>query len=268
MAKNTPISSWVTHAGREPADVVVNAMDEWWRTAREARTPEAICPWRGNALYSLLLVHVDRAAHKRRHQPTFICKEPCGLGAEDHGQTPMSAIVRDDSYGPQKVRIVHSDPDSAVGRAIAIVKGEESMLAVAFASEAEFDDPDFFDMHRAALVDPLRDGVALAIIHAAVEGPESTDDTMARDDLLRAAGYAAYTLDLDGDYDVRTVHRELAGLLEDVFDEVAGIKADAAARILSNAPLWPALVIRTFPAWRQEHGLVAATGDLPLKKSR
>ncbi len=122
-------------------------------------------------------------------------------------------------------------------------------------------------MHRASLVDPLRDGVTLAIIHAAAEGPESTDDVLARDDLLRAAGYAAYTLDLDGELDDRTVHRHLAGLLEDVFDEVAGIKADAAARILSSNPLWPALVIRTFPAWREKHGLVAATGEIPLKES-
>ncbi len=264
---NTPISSWVTHAGREPADVVVNAMDGWWRNERQARTPEAMCQWRGNALHSLVLVHVDRAAHKRRHHPTFICKTPCGLSAEDHGLTPMSAIVRDDTYGPQNVRIVHSEPDSAVGLAIAMVRGEESTLAVALASEAEFDDPDFFDVHRASLVDPLRDGVSLAIIHASLEGPESTNDAMARDDLLRAAGYAAYTLDLDGDLDDRAVHRELAGLLEDVFDEIAGIKADAAARILSNTPLWPALVIRTFPAWRQEHGSQAATNALPQKKT-
>jgi hypothetical protein len=264
---NTPISSWVTHAGREPADVVVKAMDEWWRNTRGAHTPEAICRWRGDALYSLLLVHVDRAAHKRRHQPTFICKPPCGVAAEDHGLTPMSEIVRDDTYGPQNVRIVHSDPDSAVGRAITMVKGEEGTLAVAIASEAEFDDPHFFDVHRASLVDPLRDGVALAIIHSAVEGPESTDDVLARDDLLRAAGYSAYTLDFDGELDDRTVHRHLAGLLEDVFDEVAGIKADAAARILSGNPLWPALVIRTFPAWREKHGLVAATGELPLQES-
>ena len=265
---NTPISSWVTHAGREPADVVVTAMEEWWQNAREARAPEAMCRWRGDALHSLVLVHVDRAAHKRRHQPTFICKTPCGLAAEDHGLTPMSAIIRDETYGPQDVRIVHSDPDSALGRAITMVKGEESTLAVALTSEAEFDDPDFFDSHRASLIDPLRDGVALAIIHVPLEGPESQVDAMSREDLLRAAGYAAYTIDLDGDQDDRAVHRHLAGLLEDVFDEVAGIKADAAARVLSSTPLWPALLIRTFPAWRQEHRAHATSGERPLKESR
>jgi hypothetical protein len=262
-----PISSWVTHAGREPADIMVSAMDTWWHHTREAHTPEAMCCWRGNALYSLVLVHVDRAAHKRRHQPTFICKPPCGLALEDHGLTPMSVIVRDDTYGPQQARIVHSDPYSALGHAIAMVKREENTLAVALTTEAEFDDPDFFDSHRASLIDPLRDGVALAIIHVALEGTESEDDAMAREDLLHAAGYAGYAIDLHGHQDDHTVHRNLAGVLEDVFDEVAGIKADAAARVLSHTPLWPALVVRTLPAWRQQHGLLATTSERPLKKN-
>lgn len=257
-----PISSWAAHAGREPADVVVNAMDAWWRTAQEGDTPEAMCRWRGNALNSLLLIHVDRAAHKRRHQPTFISKDPCGLSSANHGTTPMSDIIRDDSYGPQQVRIVHSEPESAVGHAIAMVKGAESTLAVALGSEAEFDDPDFFDLHRASLIDPLRDGVALAIIHVPADGPEAADDAMARDDLLRAAGYAAYAVELDGTDDDLTVHRMLAGLLEDIFDEIAGIKADAAARILSHNPLWPALVIRTLPQWRRQHGSITSATEV------
>ncbi|MCB2411993.1 hypothetical protein LGT39_03910 [Demequina sp. TTPB684] len=261
---NAPVSSWVTHAGREPADIVIREMDSWWQDARGTRGPEAMCRWHGSALHSLVLVHVDRAAHKRRHQATFVCKTPCGLTLEDHGSTPMSAIVRDDAYGPQPLRVVHSEPESAIGHAIAMVKGAESTLAVALATEAEFDDPDHFDLHRASLVDPLRDGVALAIIHVPLDAPESTDDAMAREDLFRAAGYAAYTIDLDGTEDDRAMHRHLAGLLEDVFDEVAGIKADAAARILMSAPLWPAVVIRTSPAWRRDHGATAVTGEIPV----
>lgn len=248
-----PISSWATHAGREPADVVVAAMDDWWQGAREAHTPQAMCQWRGDALYSLMLVHVDRAAHKRRHQPTFVCKAKCGLADTDHGTTPMSDIIRDDSYGPQPLRVVHSEPESALAQAISMIRGHESTLTVAILSEAEFDDPDAFDDHRASLVNPLRDGVVLPIISVPLDEPETTDDAMARDDLLRAAGYAAYTFDLTGDDDDKTVHTTLAGLLEDIFDEVAGIKADAAARILSSNPLWPALVVRTLPEWRNDH---------------
>ena len=72
------------------------------------------------------------------------------------------------------------------------------------------------------------------------------------------------TIDLDGVQDDRTMHRHLAGLLEDVFDEVAGIKADAAARVLMSAPLWPAVVIRTSPAWRLNHRAHAVTGEIPI----
>ena len=264
---NAPISSWVTHAGREPADIVIREMDAWWRQVRESRGQAALCRWRGSPLHSLVLVHVDRAAHKRRHQPTFVCKKPCGIAVEDHGTTPMSSIVRDDPYGPQRLRVAHSDPDSARGHAIAMVKREEGTLAVALASEAEFDDPDFFDLHRASLVDPLRDGVALAIIHVPLEAPESQDDAMAREDLMRAAGYATYTIDLDGEEDDHAMHRHLAGMLEDVFDEVAGIKADAAARILMSAPLWPAVVIRTSPAWRRDHHVPAGTDEIPVTRN-
>ncbi len=264
---NAPISSWVTHAGREPADIVVRAMDDWWGETRQLRAPADACRCRASALHSLVLIHVDRAAHKRRHQPTFVCKTPCSLESDDHGLTPMSEILRDDTYGPQQLRVVHSDRESALGRAIAMVKGHEGMLAVSLASEAEFDDPDFFDLHRASLVNPLADGVSLAIIHVPLEAPESVDDSEGREDLLRAAGYAAYTLDLDGKEDDRAVHRHLAGLLEDVFDEVAGIKADAAARVLMSPPLWPAVVLRTLPAWREEHDVSAATDEAALRET-
>ena len=261
----TPISSWVAHAGREPADIMMRGMDAWWTHVYTSANPDVNCRWHASALHALLLVHVDRAAHKRRHHPTFVCKTHCGLPDDAHGNTPMTSIVRDDAYGPHLLRVVHSDPDSSLGRAIALVHGAESTLAVALASDLEFDDPDFFDKHRASLVQPLRDGVALAVIHVPLSGPELQDDAMAREDLLRAAGYAAYTIDLTEQEDARNMHRRLAGLLEDVFDEIAGIKADAAARVLMSAPLWPAVVIRTSPGWRHAHGTPAVTGEIPIQ---
>ena len=83
---------------------------------------------------------------------------------------------------------------------------------------------------------------------------------------LRAAGYAAYTLDLARDEDPRHLHKRMAALLEDIFDEITQIKADAAARILSSNPLWPALVVRTSPEWRTKHGEPLITGEIPLAK--
>lgn len=259
---NAPISSWVAHANREPTDLLIDAMDTW--LSRPASLGlEHPCPWLDSELHRLILVHVDRAAHKRRHMPTFVSTRPCGL--ESHGQGPMSVIVKDDAYGQQSLSVAHSHPESALQQAITLVKDRDFSLAVAVVSESEFEDPERFDSHRGVLLSPMRDGVVLAVIHAPLHAKENLDDETAREDLLRAAGYAAYTLDLARDEDPRHLHKRIASLLEDVFDEITQIKADAAARVLSNNPLWPALVVRTSPEWRAKHGEPLITGEIPLK---
>ncbi len=176
----------------------------------------------------------------------------------------MSTIVRDDPYGAQSLSVVHSHPETALEHAIKLVKDRDSALAVAVVSESEFEDPDRFDFHRGVLLSPMRDGVVLAVIHAPLDAKENLDDEMEREDLLRAAGYAAYTLDLSRDEDALHLHRRLASLVEDIFDEITQIKADAAARVLSSNPLWPALVVRTSPDWRANHGEVSSTAAVQV----
>lgn len=259
---SAPISSWVAHANREPSDVMLDVMDEWLTRGERNEHTAVSCPWISSELHRLILVHVDRAAHKRRHMPTFVSTKPCGL--VDHGNGPMSIIVRDDAYGQQPLSVVHSEPETALEHAINLVKERDFALAVAVVSESEFEDPDRFDSHRGALLSPLRDGVVLAVIHAPLHAKENLDDETAREDLLRAAGYAAYTLDLSREEDARHLHKRMAALLEDIFDEITQIKADAGARILSSNPLWPALVVRTSPEWRTRHGEPLITGEIPL----
>jgi len=251
---SVPISSWVTHASREPTDLLLDGMESWLSHTLPPAENSPPCPWMTSYLHRLVLVHVDRAAHKRRHMPTFVSRE--GTDAADHGLSPMSTIVRDDVYGDQPISVVHSGPASALTRAIALVKDRDFALAVAVVSEAEFEDPDHFDDHRGVLLSPTHDGVVLTVIHAPLMTKEDLDEEIAREDLLRAAGYAAYTLDLSRDEEPRHLHRRVAALLEDVFDEITQIKADAAARVLSSNPLWPALVVRTSPEWRTKHGEV------------
>jgi phosphoketolase len=180
----------------------------------------------------------------------------------------MSAIVRDDAYGEQPLTVVHSQPASALEHAICAVKDRDFALAVAVVSEAEFEDPERFDLHRGVLLSPMKDGVVLTVIHAPLLAKENLDDEIAREDLLRAAGYAAYTVDLTRDEDPRQLHKRLASLLEDVFDEITQIKADAAARVLSSNPLWPAVVVRTSPEWRAHHGEALVTGEMPVLGAR
>lgn len=249
---SVPISSWVIHANREPTDLLLDGMEGWLAAEPLLADNGQSCPWMTSYLHRLILVHVDRAAHKRRHLPTYVS----GMGSDlvDHGMTPMSAIVRDDAYGHQALTVIHSAPASALARAIAEVKNRDFALAVAVVTEAEFEDPDHFDDHRGVLLSPTHDGVVLTVIHAPLLAKENLDDEIAREDLLRAAGYAAYTLDLSRDEKPHHLHRRMAALLEDVFDEFTQIKADAAARVLSSNPLWPALVVRTSPEWRTKHG--------------
>lgn len=263
---SAPISSWVAHANREPTDILLDGMDSWLTRARSGDDLDTSCPWLTSEFHRLVLVHVDRAAHKRRHLPTFVSRTPCTL--EDHGLRPMAAIVRDDAYPEQRLAVVHSGEESALKRAISLVKDRDFSLAVAVVTESEFEDPDHFDDHRGVLLSPLKDGVVLTVIHAPLNAKENLDDEIAREDLLRAAGYAAYTLDLARDEDPRHLHRRMAALLEDVFDEITQIKADAAARVLTNNPLWPAVVVRTSPEWRAKHGDAFVTGELPVLGAR
>ena len=263
---SAPISSWVAHAHREPGDHMVQAMEAWWTAAASREAAVAGCPWLSSPLHRLIAVHVDRAAHKRRHMPTFVSSKPCGH--DDHGLSAMSSIVKDDNYGSQSLHVVHSGEVSALSYAIASAKDKDATLAVPLVTEAQFEDADHFDEHRAALLSPLRDGVVLAVIHAPLDAKENLDDEIAREDLLRAAGYAAYTLDLTREEEAKHLHKRTASLIEDIFDEIAQIKADAGARILMSEPLWPALVIRTLPEWRALHGNPLVTGEVPLLHAR
>lgn len=257
---SAPITSWLAHANREPTDLLLDSMEMWLQSGALTDAELDSCPWMTSELHRLILVHVDRAAHKRRHMPTFVSTKACGLTS--HGQSPMSTIVKDDAYGAQPLSVVHSHPETALEHAINLVKERDSALAVAVVSQSEFEDPHRFDFHRGALLSPLRDGVVLAVIHAPIDAKENLDDEMEREDLLRAAGYAAYTLDLSRDEDARHLHKRVASLLEDIFDEITQIKADAGARVLSSIPLWPALVVRTSPEWRAKHSDGLDTGAI------
>lgn len=245
------ISSWVAHAHREPSTALLMGMDEWWNQLPIGNDPVRACPWLTSSFHRLMLVHVDRAAHKRRHVPQFVCAADCTL--DDHGPSPIATLLRDDAYGPSPISMHHTVKRTALGDAIDRVKGHDSALTIAVIEEADFESANDFDAHRSGLVSAQRDGVALPIIHVAADGPEAIDHEIGREDLLRAAGWATYLVDVKDGEEPLHLHAKLAACLEDVFDEVSQIKADAAARVLMSEPLWPAVVVRTTPAWREEH---------------
>jgi hypothetical protein len=252
------VSTWAAHANREPSPALIGGIHDWWmRTA--ADDPEALtldpgpltCVWRAGPVHALILAHVDRAAHKRRRSVLYVSRNACDTADDDHGFTPMSSILSTDPYGPQKLRVEHSAPESSLVHAFTMAAADPQLLVVTALTEAEFSDPEYYHQHSSTQLNPVKSGVVLAFlaVPSLDESPAAREATADREELLRAHGYSSYTIDLDFDKFTAGDHQNLALLLEDVCDEIANIKADAEARVLTNSPLWPMIVVRTSRTW-------------------
>jgi len=109
--------------------------------------------------------------------------------------------------------------------------------------------------HSNKFIDPARDGVVLPILH--LNGYKIANPTiLARIpesellDLMRGYGHTPYIVSggFDGE-DPIAVHRRMAETLDLVLDEIADIKAAAAAGELPGRPSWPMLILRTPKGW-------------------
>ncbi len=152
-----------------------------------------------------------------------------------------------------------------------IHEGGELGYALSHAYGAAFDNPDLLvaavigdgeaetgplatSWHSNKFVNPARDGVVLPILH--LNGYKIANPTvLARipEDELRALmiGYGHkphfFTAGLD-DEDHLSIHRRFAAVLDEVLDEIAEIKARAAAGDVER-PAWPMIVLRTPKGW-------------------
>jgi hypothetical protein len=255
----TDVSSWVAHATREPSSEMLAAMHAWWvlsagDSAADLVTepgPDA-CIWRAGPFHTLVMAHVDRAAHKRRRPVMFVSRQACDLADPlDHGDRPMSTVIAGDPYAPERNYVEHSVSVSSLQYAFAQTESNPDLLAITTMTEREFSDPEAYHEHSAKSMKPLKGGVVLPFMGVPIDEfeKESEEATADREDLLRAHGYSSYTIDIDMGNVGLDQHRELAVLIEDVFDEIAGIKADAAARVLTGHPLWPIIVVRMTRTW-------------------
>ncbi|MFV0285996.1 MAG: hypothetical protein ACK5IM_06335 [Demequina sp.] len=246
------VSAWVTHATREPSDDFLTAFDRRWRSA--VTDGSATCAPLTDPLRSFVIAHVDRAAHKRRLRAVFVM--PGADHDGDHGFTPMSDLVPGDMFGPQQLEVLHCGDGSPLAAALELAKTDAHVLVVPVLTERQFADIDVFDAHSASLLRPEYHGVVLPFMYAPLAEP--FDETIEREDLLRASGYGTYTVDVDfSTDDALDVHRHLAVLLEDLCGEIAQNKADAAARVLLGAPLWPLVTVRAPETWDPERHLSA-----------
>ncbi|GIG54761.1 hypothetical protein [Demequina activiva] len=238
------VTTWTAHATREPSEQFLTAIDRKWR--ERLATTSRTCPWRSQLLHSLVLLHVDRATHKRRLRTHYFAAGECG--AKDHGFTPMSALIPGDMYGPESLHAFHTGEHSALAAAIVAAKQDPHLVATTVITEPQFTAIDTFDDHSGAQLRPESHGAVVPFLYAAAG--EDVEDAFEREDLLRANGYSTYTVDATtmGE-DPIALHRNLAALMEDVFDEIAQLKADGAARILSRDPLWPLVIVKAPAEW-------------------
>jgi xylulose-5-phosphate/fructose-6-phosphate phosphoketolase len=152
-----------------------------------------------------------------------------------------------------------------------IHEGGELGYALSHAYGAAFDNPDLLvacvigdgeaetgplatSWHSNKFTNPAQDGVVLPILH--LNGYKIANPTvLARIpedellDLMRGYGHHPYVFTGGfGDEDPAEFHRRFAELLDTVLDEIADIKARAAAGD-TERPRWPMIVLRTPKGW-------------------
>ncbi|WKT88688.1 phosphoketolase family protein [Microbacterium maritypicum] len=153
-----------------------------------------------------------------------------------------------------------------------IHEGGELGYSLAHAYGAAFDNPDLLvaavvgdgeaetgplatGWHSNKFLDPQHDGVVLPILH--LNGYKIANPTvLARIpeeellQLMRGYGHTPYLVSggFDGE-DPLEVHRRFALTLDQVLNQIAQIKADAASGALNARPAWPMIVLRTPKGW-------------------
>jgi xylulose-5-phosphate/fructose-6-phosphate phosphoketolase len=105
--------------------------------------------------------------------------------------------------------------------------------------------------HSNKFLDPVGDGAVLPVLH--LNGYKIANPTVLSrigDDelsaLLTGYGYRPYLVEGD---DPQRVHQQLAGTLDVIFDEIAGIQRAAREHGATDRPRWPMIVLRTPKGW-------------------
>jgi len=162
----------------------------------------------------------------------------------------------------------HASPDTPGS----IHEGGELGYSLSHAYGAAFDNPSLLvaavvgdgeaetgplatSWHSNKFLDPLADGVVLPILH--LNGYKIANPTvLARIpeeellSLMRGYGHTPYLVSggFDGE-DPDAVHRRFAETLDVVLNQIAQIKASAAAGTLTHRPAWPMIILRTPKGW-------------------
>ena len=149
-----------------------------------------------------------------------------------------------------------------------IHEGGELGYSLAHAFGAAFDNPDLIvatvigdgeaetgplatSWHSNKFLNPIRDGAVLPILH--LNGYKIANPTiLARitpeelEHLMRGYGWTPYVVEGD---DPHTVHRQMAGVLEQCITDIRGFQETARTSGIATRPRWPMIVMRTPKGW-------------------
>ena len=234
---------------------------------------------------NFLYAHLNRVIAERS-QPTIYVTGPGhggpGMVANTYLEGTYSQIYPNvglDEAGLRRLVKQFSFPGGIPSHAApetpgSIHEGGELGYALSHAYGAVFDNPELLaftvigdgeaetgplatSWHSNKFVNPVTDGVVLPVLH--LNGYKIANPTvLARisdeelDALMRGYGHTPYVFEAGfDDDDPISIHRRFATLLDEVFDHIARIKAEAAEAGAENAerPHWPMIVFRTPKGW-------------------
>lgn len=241
--------------------------------------PRLLGHWGTTPGLNLLYAHLNRVITQRDADVIYVTGPGHGgpgLVANAYLEGTYSEVytgIGENTAGLQKLFRQFSFPGGIPSHVApetpgSIHEGGELGYALVHAYGAAFDNPDLVvaavvgdgeaetgplaaSWHSNKFLDPVRDGAVLPILH--LNGYKIANPTvLARipadelDALMRGYGYVPITVAGDEPADV---HRQLAGALDDAFDQIAAIQRAAREDGQTGRPLWPMIILRTPKGW-------------------
>jgi len=254
---------------------------------RDHVKPRLLGHWGTTPGLNFLYAHLNRAIQERSQSTIYITGPGHGgpgMVANAYLDGTYSEVYTDieqNAHGVQKLFRQFSFPGGIPSHASpelpgSIHEGGELGYALSHAYGAAFDNPDLLvaavvgdgeaetgplatSWHSNKFINPLEDGVVLPILH--LNGFKIANPTvLARIpedellDLMRGYGHTPYIVSggFDGE-DPMLVHARMADTLDLVLNQIADIKAAAAAAAANNEdfarPRWPMIILRTPKGW-------------------
>jgi xylulose-5-phosphate/fructose-6-phosphate phosphoketolase len=241
--------------------------------------PRLLGHWGTSPGLNFIYVHLNRVIKQRELDAMFVIGP--GHGAPgivanvymEGTYTEVYPHITRDTEGLHKLFRQFSFPGgipSHVSSEVpgSIHEGGELGYSLAHAYGAAFDNPNLVvfcvvgdgeaesgplagSWHSNKFLNPAQDGAVVPILH--LNGYKIANPTVLaripQDELrrlLEGYGFAPYFVEGD---DPEVMHQRMAGVLDEVMDEVARIKAKAASGAPVERPLWPMIVLRTLKGW-------------------